>query len=71
MLLTDRTAVVTGAGSGIGREIALRFAAEGARVAVLDRSQEAGETVVEELGAAGAREPAARPGGRSFRGSGR
>jgi meso-butanediol dehydrogenase/(S,S)-butanediol dehydrogenase/diacetyl reductase len=57
MLLTDRTAVVTGAGSGIGREIALRFAAEGARVAVLDRSQEAGETVVEELGATGAREP--------------
>ena len=57
MLLTDRTAVVTGAGSGIGREIALRFAAEGARVAVLDRSQEAGTAVVAELVAAGAREP--------------
>ena len=57
MLLTDRTAVVTGAGSGIGREIALRFAAEGARVAVLDRSQAAGEAVVEVLVAAGAREP--------------
>ena len=57
MLLTGRTAVVTGAGSGIGREIALRFAAEGARIAVLDRSPEAAAAVVEELVAAGAREP--------------
>ena len=57
MLLTERVAVVTGAGSGIGREIAVLFAAEGARVAVLDRSQEAGEAVVQALSAAGAREP--------------
>ena len=56
MLLTDRVAVVTGAGSGIGREIAEVFAAEGARVAVLDRSREAGEAVVEALAGA-AREP--------------
>ena len=56
MLLTGRTAVVTGAGSGIGREIALRFAAEGARIAVLDVA-EAAAAVVEELVAAGAREP--------------
>jgi len=54
VLLTDRVAVVTGAGSGIGREIAEVFVAEGARVAVLDRSREAGESVVAALGSAAA-----------------
>jgi NAD(P)-dependent dehydrogenase (short-subunit alcohol dehydrogenase family) len=56
LLLTERVAVVTGAGSGIGREIAEVFAAEGARVAVLDRSREAGEAVVAALAGA-AQEP--------------
>lgn len=37
MSLSGRTAVITGAGSGIGRSIALRFAAEGARVIAVDR----------------------------------
>jgi NAD(P)-dependent dehydrogenase (short-subunit alcohol dehydrogenase family) len=58
VLLTDRVAVVTGAGSGIGREIAEVFAAEGARIAVLDRSREAGEGVVASLAAAGSDAPA-------------
>jgi NAD(P)-dependent dehydrogenase (short-subunit alcohol dehydrogenase family) len=35
--LAGRTALVTGAGSGIGRQVATRFAAEGARVVFTDR----------------------------------
>ena len=57
MLLRDRVAVVTGAGSGIGREIAELFGREGARVAGFDRSQEAGEELLVALAAAGSREP--------------
>jgi len=37
--LEGRTAVVTGAGSGLGREIAYRFADEGATVVVIDRNE--------------------------------
>jgi len=54
MLLSDRVAVVTGVGSGIGREIAQALAAEGARIAVLDRSPEAGKAVAAALGASAA-----------------
>lgn len=46
MQLANRTAVITGAGSGIGRAAAQRFAAEGARVVVADINDAAGmETV--------------------------
>ena len=49
--LEGRRAIVTGAGSGIGRAIALRLAAEGARVAVADVDEAAAARVADELGA--------------------
>ena len=53
-LLDGKTALITGATRGIGRAIALRFAAEGADVAFTYRSQhEAAESLVAELEALG------------------
>src|SRR3954466_7844825 len=51
--LENKVALITGAGSGIGRETALLFAREGARVVVVDVKDAAGEAVVAEVRRAG------------------
>jgi 3-oxoacyl-[acyl-carrier protein] reductase len=48
--LAGKRAIVTGAASGFGREIARRFAAEGARVAVVDLNEKGAGAVAHELG---------------------
>lgn len=48
-----KTVLVTGAGHGIGRQIALDFAAEGARVGVNDISEQRAKAVAAEIVAAG------------------
>jgi len=53
MKLKDRVAIVTGGGRGIGREIALLFAGEGAKVAVTARSSDQLSSVVEEIARSG------------------
>ena len=49
MRLANKVIVITGAGSGIGREAALLFAGEGARVVVADVNDEAGNQTVTEI----------------------
>jgi 3-hydroxybutyrate dehydrogenase len=53
MQLRNKVAIVTGAASGIGREIALRFAAEGARVAIADLNQQAAQAAADDITAKG------------------
>jgi dihydroanticapsin dehydrogenase len=49
MRLKDKVVLVTGAGNGIGRSIALKMASEGARIVVSDIHVPSGEVTVEEI----------------------
>ena len=51
----ERTAIVTGGGSGIGLAISERLAADGLAVAVLDRNGDAAEEAAAKIAAAGGR----------------
>ena len=53
MDLTDKVAIVTGAGQGIGRAIALRLAGAGATVVVAEMNRKVGEVVAKEIQALG------------------
>jgi NAD(P)-dependent dehydrogenase (short-subunit alcohol dehydrogenase family) len=53
MILKDKIALVTGAGSGIGKEVAFKYAAEGAKVVVSDIVEDHGNTTVKEIKAKG------------------
>lgn len=53
MRLQDKVAVVTGAGSGMGKAIAVLYAKEGARVAVSDLNKETAKATVDEIKANG------------------
>lgn len=54
MKLDGRAALITGAGSGIGRATAELFASEGAAVAILDRDEEAAEASASAISTTGA-----------------
>jgi len=53
MRLRDKSAIVTGAASGIGKDIALVFAHEGAKVAIADLNKDAAEATAQEIRASG------------------
>lgn len=53
MKLPDKVAIVTGAASGLGKAIAVRYAREGAKVAVADLNGQAADAVAAEIRAAG------------------
>ncbi len=50
MRLKDKVAVITGAASGIGKDIAIVFANEGAKIVIADLNQEGADAVAKDLG---------------------
>ena len=52
-LLQDRIAVITGASTGIGKSIAVAYAAEGAKIVLASRSTEKLELVAKEIQSVG------------------
>ena len=53
MRLKDKVAVITGAASGIGKDIAMVFAREGAKIVIADLNQEGADAVAKDLGGPG------------------
>lgn len=53
MLLKEKVALITGAGNGIGRATAVRFAKEGAKLVLSDLDKEGLEATVKEIGESG------------------
>ena len=60
MTLSGKSAIVTGSASGIGREIALTLAADGASVTVADRNLEGAEAVARQIAESGGTAQAAQ-----------
>lgn len=60
MRLKEKVAIITGAGQGIGRAFALRFAQEGSHVVIADLQHDRAEQVAQEIRASGAKAAAIR-----------
>jgi uncharacterized protein len=67
--LRDRAVLLTGASSGIGRELALRLGTEGARLALVARREDALASVAEDIVRAGGARPTLVPADLSIRGA--